>query len=296
MIIVFGSINADLVTTVKRHPSSGETIAGSDYLVFPGGKGANQALAARRVGAEVKFVGAVGNDGFASQALKNLEHDGVDLKATCAHEGPTGVALIVIDANGENTIVISPGANAHVKSASLIDQEYSLLVTQNEIDVEEIWKAHRHAHENDAVVVHNAAPARPIPESMLPNIDHLVVNETEVVLVAQPLGFIGTDPRQAARFIQAISNGSVIVTLGERGAYSVSNSGVFEVAAIDVDVVDTTGAGDAFVGAFAASLDQGKDLKDAVKSGVIAGSLACRSVGAQSSLPTADEMIAFLST
>lgn len=290
MIIVFGSINADLVTSVEQHPGPGETIVGSDYLVLPGGKGANQALAACRAGSETKVIGAVGNDGFASQALKNLKFAGVVLDGVTRTEGTTGVALIVLNANGENTIVVTPGANASVKSASLTDRQFSVLVTQNEIEAGEVWKAHQNARSKGAIVVHNAAPARPIPERALPNIDHLVVNESEAVLVAQSLGFEKTDPKDAARCIQSTSKSSVVLTLGARGAFSVANSGEFEAAAINVDVVDTTGAGDAFVGAFVAALDKGKDLRSAVRRGVVAGSLACRSVGAQSSIPTAAEI------
>lgn len=283
MIVVFGSINCDLVTEVARHPVGGQTVLGSDYVTLPGGKGANQALACAKAGAHVVMVGAIGSDEFGNIALSNLHAESVDLTHVKKTTGTSGIALIAIDQSGENTIIVTPGANANVLASDIPQTAYSVLVTQNEISSAEVWKAHGLAKNNGALVVHNAAPAAPVPEAALSNIDYLVANEIEAVLIANTLGFDGAEALAAARFVQSISRRSVVVTLGARGAFAIDGSEEYEIPAPKIDVKDTTGAGDAFVGAFSAALDQQMNMTEALHRGVVEGSMTCQSWGAQSS-------------
>lgn len=291
MITVFGSINLDLVTTVARLPGPGETIATSHYDTYAGGKGANQALAAARAGAEVAMVGSVGSDDFADLALAPLAAAGIDLGAVARRPGHTGIAMIAVDAVGENQIVAANGVNL-ASRASQLDAPGAwgtTLALQMETDPAENWAAIRAARGRGVRTVLNVAPAAPVPADILPLLDVVVVNRQEAA------GMTGDgDPMEAARGIVAAGAGAAVVTLGADGAIARTETDVWRVGAAAVEAVDTVGAGDSFVGALAAALDGGAGLAAALHRGAVAGSLACRRRGAQSSIPEAAEIDAWL--
>ena len=285
MIVVAGSINADLVARVAHLPREGETQLAERCDVYPGGKGANQALAARRAGAEVALVGAVGRDGFADVALRPLRDAGVDLARVAVVDAPTGVALIHVDLDGRNTITVASGANALV-TVSDVDaralHDATTLVLQLETPLDTVVAAAAHARRRNVRTILNAAPPRPLPPELLAAIDVLVVNEHEAAIVGGAAS--SADP---AAFCASAADRwklTAVVTLGARGLVAADANGRYSVPAPRVAVVDTTAAGDAFVGALAASLDRRDPLVDALADGVAAGSHACTTAGAQPSI------------
>lgn len=287
MVVVFGSINLDLVSRVERFPAPGETLIASSFATYPGGKGANQALAAARAGAHVRLYGAVGHDSFAEQALASLAAGKVDLTGVCRADAVTGCATVLVDARGENCIVVVPGANDHADPASvpgnLLTPE-TVVVLQQEVPAAANEALIRSAHAKGARIVLNAAPARPVPLDLLRWIDVLIVNEDEAAALAAPLGW-PTAPSGFATAAGGAGTLIVMVTLGEKGALCRLGTETRYVAAPAVAVVDTTGAGDAFVGALAAALDDDVEFADAPRRAVAAGSLACTTRGAQPALP-----------
>jgi ribokinase len=290
MIVVFGSINLDLVTRVETIPGPGETTLGGDYATSPGGKGANQALAARRAGANVVMVGAVGKDSFADDALALLKTDGVDLSATREVVAPTGAAFIAVDANGENAIVVASGANRLAVASQLEPLALSssdTLVLQRETPPAEVEAAAVHAKAKGARVILNLAPAGPPTEKLLAALDILVVNEHEALTLGVALKLSTQQPEEVAAHVDRTRGIACIVTLGAAGAVGYAKGLRFAAPAPKVKVVDTTGAGDTFVGAFAAALDSGRSFEAAMKLGLAAGSLACTKPGAQPSMPYA---------
>lgn len=287
MIVVFGSVNVDFVTRVARIPRPGETTLGPDYQVIPGGKGANQALAARRAGSHVVLVAAVGQDPFADIALGLLREDGVDCARVAAVGSPTGAAFISVDESGENAIVVASGANRLAAAAGLDDLAWSatdLLLLQREVPEEQALLAAQRARAAGARVVLNAAPAGPLAPDLLGALDVLVVNEHEVAIVGEALGLSGT-PDELARAIDADLGVATIVTLGAEGVIGWTGGIRRTAPALPIRPVDTTAAGDTFCGAFAAALDQGFGFTTALARGAAAGSLACLTVGAQVSIP-----------
>ena len=287
MIVVFGSVNADLVAVVKRLPAAGETIGGRSFSVHAGGKGANQALAARRAGASVAMFGAVGRDPFAAAALALLRADGVDVANVRAVDAPTGVALIHVDGNGENAITVVAGANAHASAAQVPDaalEPSTIVVMQLEAPLAEVEALARRVRARRARVILNAAPAAPLSTPLLQDVDVLIVNEREGAAIAQSLG-IGAAADAFVADYRTRFGGDAIVSLGARGLVASSRDGPIAIAAPRVDVVDTVAAGDALVGALAAALDRNAPWKRALEEGVAAGSLACTRSGAQPSLP-----------
>jgi ribokinase len=289
VILVFGSINLDLVARVPCLPRPGETLAGESFATFPGGKGANQALAARRAGASVALAGAVGTDAFAAPALATLEAGGVDLAAVRRVDAPTGVALVQVDASGENCITIVAGANAHVDPTAVpagLLASATMLLLQLEVPLAAIGAIVARAKDRGMRIVLNAAPALAVPAALLSSLDVLIVNEGE----AASLAAILEEPAAPEAFATSVFRRcrcATVVTLGSRGALAATADGVLRVEAPAVEVIDTTGAGDALVGAIAAALDRGESWPRALAEGVAAGSLACTSAGAQPSLPTA---------
>ncbi|MES0809900.1 ribokinase [Roseibium sp. SCPC15] len=293
MITIFGSINLDLVVAVPRLPSAGETVAGPDHQTFPGGKGGNQALAARRAGAKVAMVGAVGKDAFAEPALENLRNDGVDLSGVRTLDGTTGLAFIGIDPAGENQIIEAKGANAR------IDPEWletglatsNMLMLQGDLPFESFSRALDFARQAGTSIFWNPAP---VPEgslfSCLDEVHTLVVNETEAAEVARHLSLSG-DP---VTFVEQLTtpSRSVVVTLGAQGIVSGQGEQRLKLKAPEIQAADTTGAGDAFCGAMAAALDGGVNFERAVKEGMAAGALACTVTGAQSSVPFKNDIAA----
>lgn len=292
-IIVVGSLNVDLVVRTPRFPRPGETIAGEDLAIVHGGKGANQAVAAARMGGQVAMVGRVGDDAFGQRLIRSLEEQGVDTAHVRVDRGSaTGTAVIVVDAAGENSIILSPGANgcvqpADVDAAERLFKMAELLVLQLEIPVSTVTAAAALARERGLTVVLNPAPGQLLSDSLLGCVDILVPNETELELL---LGrdVDGMDARtRAARQLLRKGMSTVIVTLGAEGALVVTTEGACHIPGRSVDVVDTTAAGDAFVGGLSAALTAGRSLVEAVEYANCAGALAVTKFGAQPSLPTA---------
>jgi ribokinase len=296
MIVVFGSINLDLVAQVARIPAPGETLAGNSFATMPGGKGANQALAAARAGARVKMFGAVGRDAFAATALANLEASGVDLSGVTAVDDATGVALIHVDAQGENAITVVAGANGRARAAQVPDavlDSGTTLVLQLEVPIAEVAALVGRA--GSAHVILNAAPAAAFPDSLLRRVGTLIVNESEAMVVGADLR-LPTTPYEFAEAAALRYHCTVVLTLGSKGALAVRDGERIAIAAPSVSVVDTTGAGDALVGALAAALDRGALLRQALAEGVAAGSLACSNHGAQAALPARGAIAALAAT
>lgn len=297
MIIVFGSVNVDFVTRVQAIPRPGETVLGPGYDVIPGGKGANQALAARRAGSAVALAGAVGRDPFAEIGLALLKAEGVNLSATEKVDAPTGAAFITVDATGENAITVASGANAKASASSLSKLtlgEKDILLMQREVPEHEQIVAARIAKEKGARVILNVAPAGVIAEELAALIDVLIMNEHEAAVVAQGMGLSSDTPETHARMIAETRKLTTIVTLGAEGAVGWTDGVRRHIPAFPVDVVDTTAAGDAFCGAFAAALDRGFGFTSALAQGVAAGSLTCTKAGAQPSLPSSIDIAAKL--
>ena len=278
MILVFGSINIDLIVPVPDLPRPGETVLGGDYALLPGGKGANQALAARRAGAEVTMAGAVGEDAFAEAALENLRRDGVGLDLVRRVERPTGCAAIMVAAGGQNLIALAPGANRDAVASAVPDAllgPETTVLCQNEAPMPESAALLRRAGVRGARTILNLAPAGPIPADLSSDLDFLVVNETEAAS-------LGPDPAASARTLRQ----GLILTLGARGAASfLADGACLHVPALAIEAIDTTGAGDSFVGVLAAGLDQGLPLEPALRRASAAAGLACLAKGAQTAMP-----------
>jgi ribokinase len=297
MVVVFGSINLDLVTRARRLPSPGETLIGSGFASYPGGKGANQALAAARAGAVVRMYGAVGCDAAAASALALLRAGKVDVAGVHAVDAPTGCANILVDDAGENAIVVVPGANEKVDPGAVPDAVLTpdaVLLLQQEIPPAANAALIGRAARAGVRIVLNAAPARPLTAKLLAMIDTLIVNESEAATLASTLGWPAEAGAFAAAAAAKIDGLEVIVTRGSAGAISARGHDQIHVAAPPVDVIDTTGAGDAFVGAFSAALDAGDDRVMAMRIASAAGSLACTMHGAQPALPARDAIDALL--
>ncbi len=288
MIVVFGSINVDLIVPVENLPRPGETVLGPGYKLVAGGKGANQALAAARAGAMTRMVGAVGRDGFAEIALANMTAAGVDLSAVARRGTATGCAVICVDRRGQNMIAVASGANMKVKESQLADAflgQRTLLTMQMEVPHEENWELAARARSLGARVMLNVAPAGNLPGLIMPALDWIVLNEIEVAMIAAQHGLPAGDAHAAGAALAEMADTTVIVTLGPRGAVAFSGKQAWEIGTLAIKPVDTTGAGDAFVGALATALDEGHELPVALRWASTAGALACLVSGAQPSLP-----------
>ncbi len=265
MITVFGSINVDLVTRVAKSPLPGETVMGSDYQLIPGGKGANQAVAARRAGADVRLVGAIGDDDIARAALTELEPAGVDLESVARRHGTTGIAIITVDDSGENTIVVSPGANASADAAQVPPYAFAAkdtLLLQMEVPFAESMKVAQRASDAGARVVLSVAPFTPLAPTELGPTSIIVVNEHEAADFARYFGLSARGEQAVVTALARRLDRTVIATLGPEGAVASGPEGLVKVPALAVTPVDTTGAGDTFAGVLAAYLDAGADLQD----------------------------------
>jgi ribokinase len=297
-ILVVGSLNTDLVVQAPRFPKPGETISGGDLQIIPGGKGANQAVAAARQGVSVAMLGRVGNDSFGPGLIENLKQNNVDAsRVQTDTQSATGTAIIVVDSNGQNSIVLSPGGNGRVSAADVMNAPFAdhrLLLLQLEIPVEAVLAAARRAKESGVHVLLNPAPARPLPDELLSLCDFLVPNESELsLLTGQSVNDIPS-AEAAAQTLLGRNLRTVIVTLGANGALIVTNDFTKHVAPFKVDVVDTTAAGDAFIGGFASALLQNEPLEEAVRYGCACGALAATKFGAQPSLPGREEVERFI--
>lgn len=296
-ILVVGSLNADLVVRAPRFPQPGETISGEDLQVIPGGKGANQAVAAARLGANVSMLGRVGKDNFGDFLLDNLKQNNVDTASIQRDDAATGTATIIVDANGQNSIVLSPGANGKVTPADVDHASFpkgGLLLLQLEIPTPTVLRAAQRARENGTRVILNPAPAQQLPDELIALADFLIPNEPELSLLAhQPVTDLAS-AEKAANLLLERGAKNVIVTLGSKGALIVGKETRKHVDSFPVKVVDTTAAGDAFIGGFATSLLEDKSLEESVRFGCACGALAVTKFGAQPSLPTKQEVEQFV--
>ena len=292
-VFVVGSINQDFVLKVERRPEPGETVTGAELSLFPGGKGANQAVAAARLGADVAMFGRVGEDPFGEELIKNLRANEVDTSRVETLSGaPTGSAFITVTPDGENTIIVSPGANRsfgpeEIEAANEDLRRTRVLVAQLEVAVEAVETAARAVEEAGGRFLLNLAPPREVSDA-LRRCDPLVVNEHEArfLLGEKAQG----NPEESAGKLLDLGPRSAVITLGAEGAILAVGGSAQHFPAPEVEAVDTTGAGDAFVGALAAKLARGAPLEEAVPYAVLAGAAAVTSEGAQGSLPTPEEV------
>lgn len=297
MLLVFGSVNLDIAFRADHLPAPGQTVMGSGYLVSPGGKGANQAHAARLYGVPVALAAAVGRDAFAEPALAQLVAAGCDLTRVQRLQPPTGCAGIVVDQAGENQIVVAPGANLslrsdHVSDATLARAQAVLL--QMETDLAQTLALLARAHAMQRFTVLNNAPARSLPAETLSQLDLLVVNETELAATVQAVGLAAQPVQDQLQALSARHELAVVLTLGGEGALACVDGQLHRVAAFAVDVVDTTGAGDTYTGVLAAARMEGLDWPEALRTAAAAAALACTRPGAQRAQPTRAEINALL--
>ncbi len=287
-VVVVGSINMDLVVTTSHIPAPGETVLGGSFSTLPGGKGANQAVAAARAGAAVSMVGRLGPDAFGDALRAGLADEGVNVDnvGTCKHD-PSGVALISVADNGENAIVVAPGANSMIRSVHVDDAAAAglfvgapVVLLQLEIPIDVMAHAAALAHDAGSIVILNPAPAKDLPPSLWSHVDVLIANETEI----EQLGGIDA--------LNALVS-TVVATLGADGIVVHHNGEARSIESLDVDVIDSTGAGDCFCGWFAAELAAGNDVFGAAALANVAAGLSVTRLGARTS-PTTAEVDAYL--
>lgn len=289
MITVFGSINMDLIATTERLPKPGETIAGSSFVTAAGGKGANQALAARRAGSTVRMAGAVGSDEFSAPALALLIQAGIDLSAVSQAPTSTGTALILVGA-GDNMIAVVPGANGTVDEAAAAEaikplSKGDILMVQLEVPAAAVEAALKAARQKSVQTIINTAPLTGDAVRLSALADIVVANETEFeLLVGKPI--VSHEERLAAmKRLHGETGQTLVVTLGGEGAVAIRKGEFVTAKGLVIDPVDTVGAGDTFCGYLAAGLDQGQDFAVALRRAAVAGSLACLKPGAQPAIP-----------
>ena len=299
-VLVIGSANVDFVVTAERLPVPGETVSGGTLLVNHGGKGANQAVAARRLGADVRFVGCVGNDSSGAALRTGLAAEGIDVTGlVTTREAPTGTALIVVDAAGRNQIAVAPGAN-HSLTVEAIEASLEhltwahVLVCQFETPLATVQHALAAAHAQGVSTVLNPAPVRPLPDEMWSLVDYLTPNAGEAAQLSGRAVASLDEAREAGCGLVARGPRNVVITLGEHGAIACGATGSEHVPAMPVRPVDTTAAGDAFNAALAVGLARRQPLMEAMRFATAAAGLACTRPGAQDSLPRADEVEAAL--
>lgn len=295
-VVVVGSVNEDLVVRVERLPKPGETVTGGTFSRHHGGKGANQAVAAARFGASVRFVGAVGDDAMGAAARSALEAEGVEASALrVSRDTSTGVALITVDAHGENQIAVSPGANVRLDAASVREsldgvlRPPGVLLVNLEIADEALLAAATVAHAAGFIVIVNPAPARQLPEALLDLRPLLVLNEGEAAQLADAEGV-----ESSARSLSKRTGAVVIVTLGSEGALMVDGARVARVPGHQVEAVDTTGAGDTACGVLAAEIAAGRSIDQAVRAAMGAAALSVMVAGAREGMPVRADVEAFL--
>ncbi|MER8831945.1 ribokinase [Mesorhizobium sp. M0045] len=297
MIVVIGSINLDLIASVDRLPGPGETVRGSGFATAPGGKGANQALAAARAGAKVRMVGAVGKDSFAGEALALLRDSKIDLSGVGETFASTGTALIMVGADGENVIAVVPGANDSVVPGDLSKaflKNGDVVLLQLEIPLQTVEAALDAARTAGAITVLNTAPFHSDAAGFLGKADYLVANETEFDLYGEALSLSGRDRPARMRDYASRTGRTIVVTLGPDGVLAATPDDLLMVPALKITPLDTVGAGDTFCGYFAAGLAAGLPLDQALARAAAAGSLACLKAGAQPAIPLARDVDAAL--
>lgn len=296
-IVVVGSANTDMVVRVDELPRPGETVLGGRFAVIPGGKGANQAVAAARAGGRVSFVGRVGGDAFGQQALRGLKREGIDVRSVKRDvDAPSGIALIMVGATGENSIAVAPGANARLRAADVTRAasrfvDSAIVLLQLEIPLDAITAAARLARRQGARVILNPAPARSLPRSLLKLVSILTPNESETESLT---GIRVTNDRsalRAARWLHDQGVETVMITRGAQGVFVSSSSGTKRIPAFRVKAVDTTAAGDVFNGSLATALADGASLHEAALFANAAAALSVTRRGAQPSAPLRSEIV-----
>ena len=290
----------DLVTRASRLPRGGETLVGQSFATVPGGKGANQAVAAARLGAEVAMIGCIGSDAYGAQLRDALLVEGIDCQAVSEVPGSSGVALIVVDDSSQNAIVIVAGSNGQLTPASLLAfdavlQAAEVIVCQLEVPMDTVGYALKRGRELGKTVILNPAPASgPLPADWYACIDYLIPNESEAsALSGVPVDSLDSAKVAATHLLKA-GVGKVIVTLGSQGALFADGQGFEHLLAPKVQAVDTTAAGDTFVGGFAAALANGKSEAEAIRFGQVAAALSVTRAGAQPSIPTLQDVQGFM--
>jgi ribokinase len=289
MLLVAGSANLDFVVRAPHIPAPGETVLGRDFKTFPGGKGANQAVAcARAGGVDTHMLLALGDDAFAAPLEASLQGAGVQLHLVRVKDQATGTAFICVSDDAENAITVAPGANLALRATDLPSLDgFSHVLLQLEIPMDTVLAYAKAARVQGVKVVLNAAPAQRLSAELLALVDVLIVNEGELGVVSEHQGSVG-------ECLERITVANVVVTLGRRGCCARTKSGFLTQAAFEVVPVDTTGAGDTFCGALVAALSQGCGWPEALRTASAAGALACTRLGAQSSIPTRSEVLEFL--
>jgi len=295
-VLVVGSSNIDLVVTAPRFPNPGETIFGKKFEMFPGGKGANQAVCAARLGCKTIFIGKMGNDEFREKLLQILINDGIDIRNIFVDENEhTGTAFITVDDNGQNQIIVISGSNMRltpedIDSKSHLLSDVAVVLTQLETPISTVIRSAELAKENGAVFILNPAPVTKLPESLFQLVDYLIPNENELELIS---GLKITDERSIRYASERMLNKgikNIIVTLGDMGAMLFNQEKVKRFPTKQVKVVDTTAAGDAFNGALAYRLSEGDSVEEAIEFANNIASIVVTRMGAQSSMPYLDEV------
>ncbi|MFE7790114.1 ribokinase [Streptomyces sp. NPDC057460] len=288
-IAVLGSTNMDLVAYVARAPERGETVTGREFRTIPGGKGANQAIAAARAGADVLMIGAVGDDAYGAQLRAELEHAGVETDLLHTAEGPSGTAHIVVDDTGGNAIVVIPGANGTVHTLGPGEMaaiaEADLLLLQLELPLSAVVEGARMAHAQGVRTILTPSPVQPLPDELFDTVDLLIPNEHEAAALSGK-----TEPHAAAEILLRHVP-AVVITLGSKGClYAARGSETVHFPAPEVTAVDTTGAGDTFVGALAVALGEGRAVPEALAWASTAAALCVQKPGASTSMPYRSEI------
>ncbi len=297
MLLVFGSLNADMLFKVETLPRPGETVLCPGYELAAGGKGANQAAAAAKAGADVHMVGHLGADSFGEFTRDVMTRAGVDCRAVAVSKAATAIAVIGVDQAAENQIIVASGANLDTFPDQVPDERLTAEVTvlcQNEVRPEASFSLLKRAKSRGARTILNLAPAAPVASDVLDALDLLIVNEIEAAMAAD-INDLGEDAMPVAERLSQRHNLTAVITLGANGAIAAGPTGRYRISSLPIEPVDTTGAGDAFVGILAAMLDQGKTLPDALKYASVGAGLACTQIGAQTSQPTTSDIQARLS-
>lgn len=299
-IVVIGSMNMDIVNHVENHPKPGETIKGWGTAYYPGGKGANQAVAAARSGGQVMMAGAVGTDTFAGKLVSTLQGEGINKDSILEKDGTSGIAFITVDSSGENTIILSEGSNGKFMPEDLdpifrMKKSGDIILLQNEIPWPTTEYAIRTAHRKGVRVFLNPAPAVKVPKGLFPLLDMLILNETEVEAITDtPVKDI-KHARIAASLLNEWGLKEVIITLGKNGSLYRNQEGCEIITpSFSVNAIDTTAAGDTFIGAFAAENVLGPPIQDCLQYATAAAALSVTIQGAQSSIPTREKILTFL--
>ena len=294
-ICVIGSLNMDLVVNVDTMPKPGQTIIGSNFKEVPGGKGANQAVAMARLNGNVSMIGKVGEDGFGQTLINSLKNDKVDTTYIQTSKGATGVALITVDKNAQNSIVVSPGANFEVKEDDIDNnieaiKNSDIVVLQLETPLNTIKYALNKAKELNKYTILNPAPAVKLDDEIIKNVDLLTPNETELEIISGVRIETEEDIQKAAQIMIEKGVKELIVTLGSKGSLYINKEKSMFKKAYKVEAVDTTAAGDSYTGALAVALSQDKNIEDAMDFASKVGALSVLKEGAQSSLPTLEDV------